>query len=119
MKISICPILIVLKESTRLLDTQVMKEVYYILRNCSSTGCVVIERHVTLDKSLEGPDHQVSLLPEELKQLVQGINNIQISLGSEHQEHQRRESQSTTFHWVRAFVHLRILKRVPQSVMKI
>ena len=34
-------------------------------------GATIIERHITEDKSLEGPDHQASLLPEEFAQLIQ------------------------------------------------
>lgn len=45
-------------------------------------GAVVIEKHFTVDKSLPGPDHQASLDPEELRQLVMGIRQIEQSLGS-------------------------------------
>lgn len=40
-------------------------------------GATVIEKHFTLDKTLEGPDHKASLEPEELKIMVQGIRNIE------------------------------------------
>lgn len=46
-------------------------------------GAEVIERHITLDKTMEGPDHKTSLNPEELKLLVQSIRNIEKALGSE------------------------------------
>lgn len=45
-------------------------------------GAVVIEKHFTLDKGMEGPDHMASLEPNELKAMVQGIRNIEIALGS-------------------------------------
>jgi len=38
-------------------------------------GAVVIEKHFTLDKNMEGPDHKASLNPEELKELVTGLRN--------------------------------------------
>ena len=44
-------------------------------------GAVVIEKHFTLDKSMEGPDHKASITPDELKQMVCSIRNIEMSLG--------------------------------------
>lgn len=44
-------------------------------------GACVIERHITIDKNLEGPDHQASLLPEEFKQMVAGIREVEKALG--------------------------------------
>lgn len=43
-------------------------------------GCI-IERHITVDKTLEGPDHKASLLPEEFKALVSGIKEVEQALG--------------------------------------
>ena len=45
-------------------------------------GATVIEKHFTLDKTLEGPDHKASLEPKELKMLVDGIRNIEKALGN-------------------------------------
>ncbi len=45
-------------------------------------GASVIEKHFTLDKMMEGPDHKASLEPSELKAMVQGIRNIEKALGS-------------------------------------
>ncbi len=44
-------------------------------------GAEVIEKHFTLDKTFEGPDHKASLDPEELRILVTQIRNIEKSLG--------------------------------------
>lgn len=44
-------------------------------------GATIIEKHFTLDNSLEGPDHKASLEPEELKQMVEAIRNIEKALG--------------------------------------
>jgi N-acetylneuraminate synthase len=41
----------------------------------------VIEKHFTLDKNLEGPDHKASLEPFELKQMVSAIRNLEVSFG--------------------------------------
>lgn len=44
-------------------------------------GACVIEKHFTLDKEMEGPDHRASLEPEELKQMVSSIRSIELSMG--------------------------------------
>lgn len=45
-------------------------------------GAKIIEKHFTLDKNMEGPDHKASLEPDELKQMVDSIRNIEKALGS-------------------------------------
>lgn len=45
-------------------------------------GAVVIEKHFTLDKTMEGPDHKASLEPDELKAMVAAIRNIEKALGN-------------------------------------
>ncbi|MCB1178978.1 MAG: N-acetylneuraminate synthase [Leptospiraceae bacterium] len=45
-------------------------------------GATVIEKHFTIDKNMEGPDHKASLEPQELKNLVDGVTKIQKGLGS-------------------------------------
>lgn len=45
-------------------------------------GAEVIEKHFTLDHSLEGPDHKASLEPEELKKMISAIRNIEKAMGS-------------------------------------
>ncbi len=45
-------------------------------------GAKVIEKHFTLDKSMEGPDHKASVTPEELRQLVSDIRRVDKYLGS-------------------------------------
>jgi N,N'-diacetyllegionaminate synthase len=44
-------------------------------------GACVIEKHFTLDRTMDGPDHKASLEPEELKAMVRGIRNISQALG--------------------------------------
>jgi N,N'-diacetyllegionaminate synthase len=45
-------------------------------------GASVIEKHFTLDRSMEGPDHKASLEPQELKEMVIGIRNVVQALGN-------------------------------------
>ncbi len=45
-------------------------------------GAVVIEKHFTLDRALPGPDHQASLEPGELKEMVRSIRQVEAAMGS-------------------------------------
>lgn len=45
-------------------------------------GAKIIEKHFTLDKNMVGPDHKASLEPYELKNMIDSIRNIELSLGS-------------------------------------
>lgn len=47
-------------------------------------GATVIEKHFTLDKNMEGPDHKASLEPDELKAMVTAIRHIEQALGTGH-----------------------------------
>jgi N,N'-diacetyllegionaminate synthase len=46
-----------------------------------SVGACLIEKHFTLDRTLEGPDHKASLEPSELKEMIDSIRNAQAALG--------------------------------------
>lgn len=45
-------------------------------------GATCIEKHFTLDCTMDGPDHKASLEPDELKAMVKAIRNIELALGS-------------------------------------
>ena len=45
-------------------------------------GACCIEKHFTIDKKMEGPDHKASLEPVELKEMVKAIRNTEAALGS-------------------------------------
>lgn len=45
-------------------------------------GACIIEKHFTLDNSMEGPDHAASLEPDELKRMVEAIRNVESALGN-------------------------------------
>lgn len=45
-------------------------------------GARVIEKHLTLDRTMEGPDHRTSLEPDELKDFVAHIRNVETALGT-------------------------------------
>ena len=46
-------------------------------------GAKVIEKHFTLDRKMPGPDHKASLEPNELKEMVKGIRNVEKALGND------------------------------------
>ncbi len=45
-------------------------------------GATIIEKHFTLDRNMEGPDHKASLEPDELASMVMSIRHIENALGS-------------------------------------
>lgn len=47
----------------------------------AALGATVIEKHFTLDKNMEGPDHKASLEPNELAAMVSAIRHIEAALG--------------------------------------
>lgn len=47
----------------------------------AAMGAVVIEKHFTLDKTMEGPDHKASLEPDELVMMVKAIRNVESAMG--------------------------------------
>lgn len=48
----------------------------------AALGAAVIEKHLTLDRGLPGPDHRASLEPDELKAMVDGIRVVESALGT-------------------------------------
>jgi len=44
-------------------------------------GALIIEKHFTLNKNMEGPDHKASLEPDELTEMVSSIRKIELALG--------------------------------------
>lgn len=57
----------------------------------SILGSTMVEKHFTLDKSMEGPDHKASANPEELKEMIKQIRNIETILGNEAKQPQKSE----------------------------
>ena len=48
----------------------------------AALGAAVIEKHFTLDRNMEGPDHKASLEPSELREMVSAIRHIETALGN-------------------------------------
>ncbi|MFX1391966.1 MAG: N-acetylneuraminate synthase [Promethearchaeota archaeon] len=69
----------------------------------AAKGVKVIEKHITLDKGMEGPDHKASLGPEDLENWTRSIRNLEESLGS--------------FRKVPSKIELEIAKTVRKSIV--
>lgn len=48
----------------------------------AALGAVIIEKHFTLDRNMEGPDHKASLEPDELKAMVTAVRHVEAALGN-------------------------------------
>ena len=61
-----------------------------------SLGAKIIEKHITLNRNLKGPDHKASLEPEEFKNLVKGVRNISLALGTSEKKITNSEIKNIT-----------------------
>lgn len=55
---------------------------WHIALAAVSKGACMIEKHFTLDSSQEGPDHSFAIEPEQLKQMVSQIRDIELAMGN-------------------------------------
>lgn len=60
---------------------------YEVCVGAVARGAKVIEKHFTLDRSMEGNDHRISLLPEEFAAMVRAIRNVEEAMGSGEERH--------------------------------
>ena len=60
----------------------------------AALGAKVIEKHFTLDKNMDGPDHKASLEPDELQAMVTAIRNIEVALGNGKKEPSESEKNN-------------------------
>ena len=44
-------------------------------------GATIIEKHITLDKKMPGPDHKASMEPQQFKDMVAAIRGIELAMG--------------------------------------
>lgn len=67
-------------------------------------GARVIEKHITLDRNMPGPDHRASIEPDELKAMVRAVRNIELALGSAMKEPSPSEQRNMDI--ARRSIHL-------------
>jgi len=70
----------------------------------AALGASVIEKHYTLDRTMDGPDHKASLEPEELKKMIESIRNIKKALGTGIKEPSESELKNKDI--VRKSIHI-------------
>ncbi|MDW3647066.1 MAG: N-acetylneuraminate synthase [Bacteroidia bacterium] len=68
-------------------------------------GATCIEKHFTLDRNMQGPDHKASLEPDELNQMISMIRNIELALGEKEKKPSPSEKKNITI--VRKSIHLK------------
>lgn len=68
-------------------------------------GAKIIEKHFTLDRNLPGPDHIASLEPDELKEMVATIRNIELAIGGDGQK-EASESEKKNIAIARKSIHI-------------
>ncbi|MCD4729166.1 MAG: N-acetylneuraminate synthase family protein, partial [Bacteroidales bacterium] len=73
-------------------------------------GAVVVEKHFTLDKSLNGPDHKASLSPGELKDFVSEIRKVEKYLGS-YIKKPTKDEEKTRLSLQKSLVALHLIKQ--------
>ena len=76
----------------------------------TALGAKILEKHITLDKSLEGPDHSASLAPHEFKNYVSFIRNILKALGSKNKKVTKSEKKNIKFVRKRIFSSKKIFE---------
>ena len=54
----------------------------YVPLAAAALGAKVIEKHFTLDNDMPGPDHQLSLNPDDFTQMVEGVRAVERSMGN-------------------------------------
>jgi N-acetylneuraminate synthase/N,N'-diacetyllegionaminate synthase len=78
-------------------------------------GAKVIEKHFTLDKAMDGPDHKASLEPSELKAMVKAIRNIELAIsGSGEKEVSKSEMKNIIV--ARKSIHLNNALKAGQQI---
>ena len=80
-------------------------------------GAKIIEKHFTLNKNLKGPDHKLSLSPNELKQMIKKIRKVEKILG-DGKKHVRK-SELPNIHIVRKSIVAKKKNKSRRQVHKI
>ena len=62
-------------------------------------GAKIIEKHITLDRSMPGPDHYYSSEPKEFIDMVRAVRNVEKSIGSSYKQPNKHETQLSKKYW--------------------
>lgn len=79
-------------------------------------GASCIEKHFTLSRNLEGPDHKASLEPDELAQMIKSIRNVEVALGNPIKKASAMEEMNKEI--ARKSIHVACNIRKGQTILK-
>jgi N,N'-diacetyllegionaminate synthase len=88
-----------------------------------AAGAVLVEKHLTLDRTMAGPDHAASLEPAELRAMVSGIRIVEAALGSGEKRPAAAERPVAavarkSLHWRSALAAGRLIRAADLSAMR-
>jgi N,N'-diacetyllegionaminate synthase len=63
----------------------------------TALGITILEKHFTLNKNFDGPDHHMSLLPNQLTEMIKSIRNIESSMGTFAKKITKSEKKNKNF----------------------
>ena len=79
-------------------------------------GAAFVEKHITLDRTMKGPDHPFALEPDELRAMVSGIREAQAALGNGRKEGPSAEERKEMYTLARrSLIATRDLAQAPSS----
>ena len=89
----------------------------------ASLGAVMIEKHLTLDRNMEGPDHAASLEPDEFHRMVQAIRSVEQAFGDRRfglaeQEFENVTPMRRSLHAAKSIMTGQVIKREDLAVLR-
>lgn len=79
-------------------------------------GAKIIEKHFTIDKNLDGPDHWFSMDPTDMKNLVTEIRNLEIAFGTSRKK--IYENEEADKHWATRSLHAKNSLKVGDTITR-
>lgn len=80
-------------------------------------GAKVIEKHFTLDRNMQGPDHAASLEPSELKSMVEAIRNIELAISGDGIK-RPSDSEKKNISIARKSIHIAVAMNIGDEITK-
>lgn len=74
-------------------------------------GAKIIEKHITLDREMEGTDHKASLLPDEFRALVEGVRQVEASIGTALERSMTQGERMNRANLAKSVVATRLIKK--------
>ena len=87
---------------------------YHVAAAAVALGACVVEKHITLDRALPGPDHRFAMEPAEFRTLVQSIRDVEAAMGSDRKDGPRG-AEKTVYDFARRSLHA--AKDIPKGTV--